>query len=73
MTNGKDNVLLQEITADLAGAVEWGSNDEMPVTANALWTPTPRFTTEVVDYNRFDVIDSNGREYVVMVSLKEER
>lgn len=64
--------MLQEVTADLALAVQQGLSIAMASPSDFTresWQP--RFTTEVVDYNRFDVTDTDGKQYVVKILEKE--
>lgn len=65
---------LQELVADLAEAIQAGlvGSPEDGWVAPDCSVFGNRFSCEVVDFNRVDVIDSDGREYVVIVKEKEK-
>jgi hypothetical protein len=71
--NGSDQVLLQELTADLALATQQGlSVDSADPADSSRGSWSPRFCCEVTDYNQFIVTDSDDQQYVVTVAAREE-
>ena len=62
-----NNNLLSELVADIAEAIQEGSRP--PITDE--WK-LPRFATVVSDFNKIEIIDSDGKEYVVTITEKEQ-
>lgn len=64
MSNGTNNNTLTELVADLAVAIQEGNTT--PLYGDI------RFHCVVSDFNRIDVIDSDGKEYIVIIKEKEQ-